>query len=81
MSTAQLQALVDRVRENESYWEASFVANVPSYDPTGPDQPADDEHMNDWDEIDDRRAFDSRELLLELTAELEAIISETEGGR
>ncbi|MFJ1755991.1 hypothetical protein [Kitasatospora sp. NPDC088134] len=79
--SAQLQTLVDRVHENERAWEAAFRANVPTYDPGCPDQPADNEHMGRYDEMDTERAYDSRNLLLDLTAELEALIREMEGGR
>ena len=79
--SAQLQTLVDRVRENERAWEAAFRANVPTYDPDHPDQPAEDQHMGDYDEMDTERAHDARKLLLDLSAELEALISEMEAGR
>ncbi|GAA2995367.1 hypothetical protein GCM10010519_30600 [Streptomyces lactacystinicus] len=79
MSTAQLQALLDRAYRNEEAWESGFRKNVPTYDPARyPDQLADDEHMDDWDETDTSRAFDSRDLLFKVTAELEAIIAEME---
>ncbi|WP_328953653.1 hypothetical protein [Kitasatospora purpeofusca] len=81
MTTARLQALVDRVHQNERNWEAAFYECVPTYDPHPGEQPAEDEHMGQYDEMDDSRAYDCRELLLALTAELEGIIRETEGGR
>ncbi len=81
MTTARLRALVDRVHHAEAHWERAFRENVPTYDPTDPVQPADDEHMGDWDELDDSRAQDSRTLLLALTAELEGIIAAAEGDR
>ncbi|WP_406206882.1 hypothetical protein OH807_33715 [Kitasatospora sp. NBC_01560] len=79
--SAQLQALVDRVHRHERDWEATFYERVPTYDPHSGDQPADDEHMGTWDETDESRAQDSRELLLTLTAELEALIREAEDSR
>ncbi|MFD9687912.1 hypothetical protein ACFWXO_19385 [Kitasatospora sp. NPDC059088] len=76
---ARLQALVDRVHSHEAGWETTFVENVPSYDPACfLDQPADDKDMDNWDEIDNDRAFHSRELLFTMTAELEALIAELE---
>ncbi|WP_159400759.1 hypothetical protein [Streptomyces sp. XY431] len=76
---ARLQALVDRVHDHEAGWEDVFVENVPSYDPACFfDQPADDKDMDDWDEIDNDRAFHSRDLLFKMTAELEALIAELE---
>ncbi|MFJ2775713.1 hypothetical protein [Kitasatospora sp. NPDC087315] len=79
--SAQLQALVDRVRRNERDWEATFHECIPTYDPDHPDQPAEDEYMGDYDQKNDDRAHDSRELLLDLTAELEALIRELETGK
>ncbi|MFF4815063.1 hypothetical protein ACFY2K_10800 [Kitasatospora sp. NPDC001309] len=81
MSTAQLQALVDRVHRNERDWEDTFRECLPSYDPDDPDQVVEDRHMGRYDEMDTDRAHDCRELLLILTAELEALIREMEGGR
>ncbi|MFE2410820.1 hypothetical protein ACFXDE_21000 [Kitasatospora sp. NPDC059408] len=81
MSTAQLQSLVDRVRRNEADWEATFHECIPTYDPDCDDQPAEDRYMGDYDEMDTDRAHNCRELLLDLTAELEALICEMEGGR
>ncbi|WP_031066992.1 hypothetical protein [Streptomyces sp. NRRL WC-3742] len=81
MSAAHLQTLVDRVRRHERDWEATFRENIPTYDPDHPDQPAEDRYMGDYDEMDDSRAYDSRDLLLDLTAELEALIREMEGRR
>ncbi|MFJ6622315.1 hypothetical protein ACIQOW_32635 [Kitasatospora sp. NPDC091335] len=81
MPTARLQALVDRVHRNERDWEALFYECVPTYDPHCDDQPAEDRHMGRYDEMNADRAHDCRELLLTLTAELEALIRETEGGR
>ncbi|MFI2609680.1 hypothetical protein [Kitasatospora sp. NPDC018619] len=81
MTTARLQALVDRIHRSEAEWEALFYERIPGYDPHCGDQPTDDRYMGDYDEADTDRAFDSRDLLLDLTAELEAIIRETESGR
>lgn len=81
MTTAQLQALVDRVHRNEADWEALFYDRIPTYDPHHDDQPAEDRYMGDYDEADTDRAFDCRDLLLTLTTELEGIIATLEGGR
>ncbi|WP_043465218.1 hypothetical protein [Kitasatospora sp. MBT66] len=81
MTTAQLQTIVARVRRQEENWETTIAENVPDYDPTDPFQPTADKHMDDWDELDDERAHDARELLLALTAELEGIIAGLESGR
>ncbi|MFJ1754209.1 hypothetical protein [Kitasatospora sp. NPDC088134] len=77
-TVARLEAIVTRVYRNEQDWEAAF-GDIPTYDNTRfPDQPADDRHMGDVDELDDERAHDSRDLLLTLTAELEALVAELE---
>ncbi|MGW3177777.1 hypothetical protein ACWDD9_00740 [Kitasatospora sp. NPDC001119] len=81
MTTMQLQALVDRVRENEADWETLFYDRIPTYDPHHPDQPAEDRYMGAYDEANADRAHQCRELLLDLTAELEALIRGTESGR
>ncbi|WP_405007526.1 hypothetical protein OHV13_28770 [Kitasatospora purpeofusca] len=81
MTTARLQALVDRVHRNEAEWEALFYDRIPTYDPHCDDQPAEDRYMGDYDEADTDRAHDCRELLLALTAELEGIIAASEGAR
>ncbi|MFJ7909044.1 hypothetical protein [Kitasatospora sp. NPDC096204] len=78
---AQLQAIVDRVHRNEADWEALFHECVPTYDPHTDDQPAEDRYMGHYDEADNDRAHQCRELLLELTAELEALTREMEGSR
>ncbi|WP_327065956.1 hypothetical protein [Kitasatospora sp. NBC_01302] len=57
------------------------MAHVPSYDPTTADQPATDEDMGEWDDLDDQRAHDARALLLDLTRELEALIREMGAGK
>ncbi|MFB7947055.1 hypothetical protein ACFC6L_19305 [Kitasatospora phosalacinea] len=76
-TVACLEALVARVYRNEQAWEAAFET-IPTYDASDPYQPAEDRHMGDVDELDDERAHDSRELLLTLTSELEALIAELE---
>ncbi|MFI1521640.1 hypothetical protein [Kitasatospora cineracea] len=76
-TVARLEALVARVYRNEQAWEAAFET-IPTYDASDPYQPAEDRHMGDVDEMDDERAHDSRELLLTLTSELEALVAELE---
>ncbi|MFJ5924800.1 hypothetical protein ACIQF6_19580 [Kitasatospora sp. NPDC092948] len=78
-TVARLQSLITRVHRNEQAWEAGFRANVPTYDPADPEQPAEDQHMGQFNELDTERAFDSRTLLLDLTAELAVLVCEMEG--
>ncbi|MFF2619840.1 hypothetical protein [Kitasatospora sp. NPDC058046] len=54
---------------------------MPTYNPDHPLQPAADRHMGRYDEMDTDRAHQCRYLLLDLTAELEALIRGTEGTR
>ncbi|MGW2539372.1 hypothetical protein ACWC5I_00490 [Kitasatospora sp. NPDC001574] len=77
-AAAQLQTLVSRVHCNERVWDNAIRANVPGYNPTDPDQPTDDEHMPAYSELADERAHAARRVLLNLTAELEALIREME---
>ncbi|MFJ5233981.1 hypothetical protein ACIQBJ_29270 [Kitasatospora sp. NPDC088391] len=75
---ARLEALVARVHRHEREWEASFET-IPTYDANpAAEQPADDKYMGDVDEMGTARAHDSRDLLLTLTTELEALVAALE---